>query len=104
MIRIMSANTEPLVFDYPGAVLAASRPRSPAEEYDDAPTTAVRGVAVTAHDVHAAIMRAARYQLMTCAEARAIVDAGFGAQLASLVEAISGNAANPIVDMFERVD
>jgi hypothetical protein len=55
----------------------------------------------TVHDVHATIIAAARCQLTTSLDARAIVDAGFGDQLANLIHSISGNACNPIVARFE---
>lgn len=55
----------------------------------------------TVHDVHAITLAAARCQIATSKEAKAIVAAGLEEQMANLIHAISANAANPIVQAFE---
>lgn len=56
---------------------------------------------MTPEAIHAYIMRAAARQLETTAEAKAIIAGGFGAQLKTLIAAISGNVCNGLAYEFE---
>lgn len=56
-----------------------------------------------AQDLHARFMLTAAIQLTNSADARAITAAGFGAKLWSIVEAISGNVANPLADELTQL-